>query len=241
MQYVDFHTHILPHMDDGSKDLEMSSAMLEMLREEDVCVVFATPHYYCYRESEEAFLARREESVRKLCDSLYGSDVILSSPEIRLGAEIRLIKDMPELLEIEQLILEGTNMALFELPYDEYHVWMGENIHNISIKYHLRPIIAHVERYVDLFRENEYEELLSIPNAIYQISVSFMNAKKTAEFTAGLIRKGYPVLFGSDCHNITTRPPVMKTSFQHLKKFCIKYKIPERKIHDLFEYQRSFV
>lgn len=111
-------------------------------------------------KARKPFLARREESVRKLCDSLYGSDVILSSPEIRLGAEIRLIKDMPELLEIEQLILEGTNMALFELPYDEYHVWMGENIHNISIKYHLRPIIAHVERYVDLFRENEYEELV---------------------------------------------------------------------------------
>ena len=56
MEYVDFHSHILPHMDDGSKNPEMSSEMLEMLEEEEVCVVFATPHYYCYRESEASFL-----------------------------------------------------------------------------------------------------------------------------------------------------------------------------------------
>ena len=79
MQYVDFHSHILPYMDDGSKSLEMSSIMLELLKEENVCIVFATPHYYCYRESEASFLARREECVQKLCDYLYENEAYYNS------------------------------------------------------------------------------------------------------------------------------------------------------------------
>ncbi len=241
MQYVDFHSHILPHMDDGSKSLEMSSIMLELLKEENVCIVFATPHYYCYRESQASFLARREECVQKLCDYLYENGKHIATPEIRLGAEIRLIKDMPEILEIEQFLLEGTSMALFELPYDRYQIWMGENIHNISVKYQLTPVIAHVERYIDVFRESDYEELFSIPNAVYQIGTNFINKRKEAAFTANLLRAKLPILFGSDCHNITDRKPIMGTAFLHLKKFCAKYKIQEETIFDLFKYQKSLV
>jgi len=241
MQYVDFHSHILPQMDDGAKSLEMSSAMLKMLKEENVCVVFATPHYYCYRESEESFLLRREEAVRNLCDYLYEANPDFASPEIRLGAEIRVVKQMPEFLEIEQFLLEGTRMALFELPYDKYDLCLGENIHNLAVKYRITPVIAHVERYVDVFRKSDYEELFTIPNAVYQISANFMEAKRTAEFTAKLIQRGVPLLFGSDCHNTTTRPPVMETAFLHLKKFCTKYRIPESKLTDLFKYQRNLV
>ena len=58
------------------------------------------------------------------------------------------------------------------------------------MKYQLTPVIAHVERYVGLFRKSDYEELLSIPNAVYQISTNFMESKKTADFVAGLIRSG---------------------------------------------------
>ena len=241
MEYVDFHSHILPHMDDGSKNPEMSSKMLEMLEEEEVCVVFATPHYYCYRESEASFLARRADALRALLNGICETDRGFTGPEIRLGAEIRLIREMPESLEIEPLLLEGTNLALFELPFDKYDVCLGENIHNLSVKYQLTPVIAHVDRYVGLFRKIDYEELLSIPNAVYQISTNFMESKKTADFVAGLIRSGLPLLFGSDCHNTTVRPPLMKTAFRSLKKFCSKYKISESEMADLFEYQKGLV
>ena len=100
MEYVDFHSHILPHMDDGSKNPEMSSEMLEMLEEEEVCVVFATPHYYCYRESEASFLTRRADAFRALLGAIRETDREFTGPEIRLGAEIRLIREMPESLEI---------------------------------------------------------------------------------------------------------------------------------------------
>ena len=43
---LDFHTHILPGIDDGSKDIETSCKMLDMLKEQNVDIVVATPHFY---------------------------------------------------------------------------------------------------------------------------------------------------------------------------------------------------
>ena len=43
---IDFHTHILPGIDDGAKDVSVSAAMLEMEKEQGVNEIVLTPHYY---------------------------------------------------------------------------------------------------------------------------------------------------------------------------------------------------
>ena len=42
---IDFHTHILPGIDDGAKDVSVSAAMLEMEKEQGVndCIVLDYP------------------------------------------------------------------------------------------------------------------------------------------------------------------------------------------------------
>ena len=47
---TDCHNHILPEMDDGSKSVEMSVAMLQMMQEQGIARVIATPHFYRHRE-----------------------------------------------------------------------------------------------------------------------------------------------------------------------------------------------
>lgn len=240
MRYVDFHSHILPKMDDGSRNGRMSVDMLDMLAEEKVCTVFATPHFYCYNESIASFLERRDSALRILNDALSDS---LNAVEVRMGAEIRVVREMPAFDEndIGCLKLEGTDLMLFELPYNNYDAYMGENIHNISVKHGIRPVIAHVERYLSLYSSTDYEELLSIPNVICQITSDFYESKKKAEFTANLIHDGVPVIFGSDCHNTKDRPPLMHSGFSRLKKFCTKYKISVSDMEELFNYQLSLI
>lgn len=238
MRYVDFHSHILPKMDDGSRNIEMSVEMLDMLSDEAVCTVFATPHFYCYNESVSSFLERRDTAFSMLVDALLDSS---DTPEVRLGAEIRVVRDMPALSEMERLKLEGTDLMLFELPYDVFDTYMGENIHNISVTHGASPVIAHAERYLSLYSSSDYYELLSIPNVICQISSDFIKSKKASEFTADLIRDGVPIIFGSDCHNMKERPPRMGSAFDRLKKFCSKYRISESKMEELFDYQFSLI
>ena len=59
MAVIDFHSHVLPGMDDGSKSVEMSLAMLHAMKAGRTDLVVASSHYYGHKESIDAFLKRR--------------------------------------------------------------------------------------------------------------------------------------------------------------------------------------
>ena len=56
---IDFHSHILPAMDDGSRNIEESLQMLRMLQEQGVERVIATPHFYADENPPVLKLFRR--------------------------------------------------------------------------------------------------------------------------------------------------------------------------------------
>lgn len=63
---IDFHTHILPGVDDGAENIETALAMLREEAVQGVNQVFATPHFYADEETPEAFLERRRASFEGL-------------------------------------------------------------------------------------------------------------------------------------------------------------------------------
>lgn len=52
---IDFHTHILPGIDDGAKSLEESLSLLKMEQEQGVDTIVLTPHYFHERQSLMSF------------------------------------------------------------------------------------------------------------------------------------------------------------------------------------------
>ena len=63
---IDFHSHILPGIDDGSKSVEMSIKMLRREAQQGISRVVATPHFYPQTDNPERFLRRRAEAERIL-------------------------------------------------------------------------------------------------------------------------------------------------------------------------------
>ena len=59
---IDFHSHFLPGIDDGSDSISVSMAMLDAWRSQDITTVVATPHFYAERNNPERFLRRRDEA-----------------------------------------------------------------------------------------------------------------------------------------------------------------------------------
>lgn len=55
---IDFHTHILPEIDDGSRNVEMSLNMLAAQREQQVDEIVATPHLCTERFCGRIFIAQ---------------------------------------------------------------------------------------------------------------------------------------------------------------------------------------
>ena len=66
LRMIDFHAHILPGIDDGSRDTEMSQAMLEAEMSQGVNTVVLTPHFYAHRRSIGHFLEKRQHALEKL-------------------------------------------------------------------------------------------------------------------------------------------------------------------------------
>ena len=61
---IDFHSHILPGIDDGSKDLGTSLEMLKISKEQGIDYMVATPHFHATRISISHFLEAREEAYK---------------------------------------------------------------------------------------------------------------------------------------------------------------------------------
>lgn len=59
---IDFHSHILPGIDDGARNLETAMGMLSQVREQHVDIMVATPHFYASRDRIDTFLQRREKA-----------------------------------------------------------------------------------------------------------------------------------------------------------------------------------
>ena len=68
--FIDFHSHVLPGIDDGSSGVKESIAMLQSMARSGITHVVATPHFYAQYDSPERFLKRRGESEARLREEM---------------------------------------------------------------------------------------------------------------------------------------------------------------------------
>lgn len=198
---TDHHCHILPGIDDGADCVETSLAMVSLMRKQGVERIVSTSHFYAHREgSVEHFLEKRDYAYRQLMAA--GPAV----SDIRLGAEVAIERGISELPGIEKLAFQGTNLILLEFPYKGFEPWMEEELDNVAVKYGLDVIIAHVHRYIDLYTKDDLDNLLHL-DAIYQINNEAFGDRKEKKLVKKLIKEGYPLIFGSDAHNMRSRKP----------------------------------
>ncbi len=194
---TDFHIHILPSIDDGSKSPEMSHEMLEMLKDQGIDRIAATPHFYAHRyENVEQFLEKRQRAYE-----------LIGSPEnMLLGAEVAIEHGISKLKGIEKLAVQNTDLILLEFPYTGFAPWMTEEIHNICAEYKLKPVIAHIHRYIDDYSKEQMEMILGM-NAIFQINNEAFGNFHERHFVKKLIKSKHSIIFGSDSHNTDSRRP----------------------------------
>ena len=81
---LDIHSHILPGVDDGSKSLDESVKILEMMKEQGITDVIATPHFYAFRENLDEYIKKIQNSYSQL--KLHVADMDL--PDIFLETEV---------------------------------------------------------------------------------------------------------------------------------------------------------
>ncbi len=200
---VDFHTHILPKMDDGSKSLEESLEMLETSVKQQVCCLLLTPHFYPTREDPEKFLNRRIKSSRMLRDALDSK-----YPLIVEGAEVQYFEGISTMQELPLLRIGNSKLLLIEMPFMRWTERMIDDILEINYRDGYQVVIAHIERYMKE-QKKETLPLLRDCHVMIQSNASFFTNRFTSRQALKMLSDGYIDFIGSDCHNSTGRAPAM--------------------------------
>ena len=211
---IDFHSHILPGIDDGSKNADMSRKMLELEKKSGIGKIVLTPHFYLHEQSVEKFLEHRAGAIEKFAPIAEELDI-----EVKYGAEVLYTKSLAD-ADLTKLCIGDTKYMLIELPYqrlnggfiNEFRSFAGSIFPDILL------ILAHAERYLSFTSAESIYEIMNADMLVQLNSGDFKPFSKSAKFMYDLLYNDLAHLLGTDCHNTTSRPPDMDIARNAISK-----------------------
>ena len=202
---IDFHSHILPGVDDGPETLEESLSMLRGSFLQGTDLMVSTSHFYAYDEFPREFLKRRNAAAGQLHRAiLYSAEIY---PRVALGAEVLFFPGISDAEGIELLQIGNSGSILIEPPMVTWTDDMLDEIRQLGKNFHLRPIIAHVDRYMMMLQDPSLIDRVRQRDMTVQVNGSYFLNPKTQKAAFENLKAGKIQLIGSDCHNLDSRPP----------------------------------
>ncbi len=227
---IDFHTHTLPGIDDGSKSIEESVALLSDLVSQGADTVVATPHFLPSRESVSEFLYRRDESLNRLFGAL--PENLAHTLRFIVGAEVAYYNGISHLEGLDCLCIGDTNLLLLEMPMCKWSETVIKEVINISCSGVVTPVLAHIERYMAYQNMDVFKRFLEC-GVLMQVNASFINTFSTRRKALKMLSKGMIHFIGSDCHGVEHRPPFIGKAYEYIER-----KFGKRFTEDFTEFQR---
>lgn len=201
---TDFHSHILPKIDDGSASLEESIAMLRKEAEQGITHVVATPHFYPNHDSPERFLARRARAEAALREEMEKHTGL---PELSVGAEVYFFQGISDCDVLKELTIGDSSCVLLEMPESSWTESMYREMERIWRRQDLLPVIAHVDRYISPLRDHGIPDRLEKLPVMVQANAGFFLRGTTSRMAMKMLRQDKIHVLGSDCHNLKDRAP----------------------------------
>lgn len=201
---IDIHTHILPSVDDGASNIDISRGLIEEEIKNGVDTIVLTPHqnkeYLCKAELIEKFNEFKQN---------IGENV-----KLFLGSELYYYDDaIKDLKEDKILTINNSKYVLVEFS-TRSETDIASIIYDIHVS-GFKPIVAHIERYEYL----SFEDIKQIASyALIQVNASSFEKKEYKKVLKFLMKNHLISFIASDCHNLTNR----NVDFTYAKKFISK-------------------
>lgn len=197
---IDYHSHILPGIDDGAAILEESMFLVRALKDWGFDRVYCTPHITSKFMNTPDTIRLAFEQLKEAVDTT-GIEL-----DLKMSAEYRLVPETwPEVLEKNWLMPIEDKYILMEFPISKPHK-MGhikplEEFKKV-MSLGLTPILPHPERYFYL----PHEELLSYVDAGVTIQCNYgslagIYGEEVRQRVQKLTSEGIVSLWGTDLHN----------------------------------------
>ncbi len=208
---IDIHSHIIPGVDDGSRDMETSLALLRMAAESGTTDIIATPHVIDVSTTLTwDAIQRYVENLQKEADK-EGINI-----NIYPGAETELNWDLLELIKEDhsRFCLAGSRYLLMEMPSLMLPPHLEEIVYELQVM-DIVPVLAHPERQMQLMEHPEkLLDLLQKGCAAQSNggSVTGVFGPRVQHNVEQLLNQKVIAFMGSDAHNLWHRNTELKTA-----------------------------
>lgn len=217
MVLVDIHCHILPGIDDGSKDWDTSIKLAKAAVKDGVTHAICTPHTLNGRYTNH------KDDIIWLTD-LYQKKLDEAKVPLTVfpGQEVRLSGDLIDALDNDDILFcdeDGTYMLL-EFPSEDVPTYAQDTIFKIMQR-GVTPIIVHPERNKKILEEPTVLQELIEQGCLVQITASsYMGTfgKKIEEISRKFIEAGQCACFASDAHDLPKRQYQYSEALKKLSK-----------------------
>lgn len=214
---IDFHSHIIPNIDDGSTSMKDTINMINEARQAGFTEIISTSHYIqkyydldCFEREKILDIIKKKVSEKKEINiKLYLGSEIYFTPEI-----IELVKNK------KASTINNTRYLLFELPMNTKPLFVKEMVYELMQNGYI-PIIAHPERYSYVQENIRYIEELAGMGVLFQsnygsiIGMYGNSAKKTLK---KLLKNNLISFLGSDVHGTGQIYPKIPKALKKLRK-----------------------
>lgn len=212
---IDIHTHILPGLDDGPRDLEQSIALARCYQDSGVTTVVATPHYIpgtAWASSKEQI----KNSIKELQEELNHQNIDL---KVLPGMEIGFHRKLANRLYTDECLpLGNSGHYLIEPSFQGEQQELIDTLLQLSEEGE-KIILAHPERveefqkYPDSLDELVHKGVRLQVNSGSLLGYFGRRARKLADI---LQENGWFHYLSSDAHSHVHRPPLSVEEWQKL-------------------------
>lgn len=199
---VDFHSHLIPMVDDGVRTVEETAEILDNFITLGYKKIYTSPHIM-----GEGYTNTKNDLIHRF-NSLKADPLIVSKNiEFELIAEYYMDENFEKLVESEDLLTFGQKNILIETSMNYEFPNFKELIFKLN-NLNYKPILAHPERYNFIHNEsnyiNTYEELKD-KGVLLQLnlfSLIGLYGQKTKKVAEELIDQDLIDFVSSDIHNV---------------------------------------
>ena len=220
---IDFHSHILPNIDDGARSIEETEKLIEEAEEVGFETIISTSHYI--ENYYEADVEKRKGIIEQLNENLEQEERKI---RIHLGNEVYFTENIKKLLKDNQITtIEGTKYLLFEMPLNAKPLNLYDVVYDM-LQLKLKPILAHPERY-SFIQENPniIKELIEtgvLMQANYG-SIVGQYGQKAQIIVKKLLENDMIHFLGSDVHRSETIYPQIPKMLNEIEKIVGEEKL----------------
>lgn len=208
-QMIDIHSHILPGLDDGARDIYDTLDMAVMAAESGVTAMIATPHCNLPGGYGAVFDEEYMEAYRYAAEAIRREQIPL---KLYPGMEVFASPALPELLQDGKIMtLNESRYLLIEFDFEEDEQYAESILQQIQ-RMKAVPVIAHAERYEFVQDHPEIVRKWNKEGIFVQVNKGsyFGRFGRRAAETAWFLTDQYLVTaVASDAHGPDIRTPYM--------------------------------